>query len=71
MKSCQIWGDLGADRVDEQYPTVTVCDACVAENRGGEDAAIVGVVGSYDPAYGDECHFCGVSKVDEADSKKT
>jgi len=60
MKSCQIWGDLSADRADDQYPTVTVCNDCVEAHSRGEDAAIVAVVGEYDEAYGDECHFCGI-----------
>lgn len=68
MKSCQIWGDLSADRVADQYPIVTVCDDCTKANSEGEDAAIVMVVCDYDYAYGDECHFCGITK-DEEDDK--
>ena len=65
MKSCQIWGDLSADRVDDQYPTVMVCNECVKEYSQGEDAAIVMVVGDYDEAIGDECHFCGITEEEE------
>lgn len=66
MKSCQIWGDLSADKIDDQYPTVTVCEACVEPNRAGENAAIVAVVGGYDQANGEECHFCGITEEEEA-----
>ena len=65
MKSCQIWGDLSADRVDDQYPTVTVCNECAEAHSQGEDAAIVAVVGGYEESYGDECHFCEITKDDE------
>ncbi len=70
MKSCQIWGDLAADRVDDQYPTVTVCDACAEANRQGENPAIVAVVGGYDEGHGDECHFCDITREEEAAAKE-
>lgn len=69
MKICQIWGDMAADRVDDQYPTVAVCEDCVTAHTKGEDAMIVAVVGDYDEAYGEECYFCGITK-DEEDGKE-
>ncbi|WP_081666029.1 hypothetical protein [Pseudogulbenkiania ferrooxidans] len=65
MKSCQIWGGLSADRTDEQYPTVTVCDECAEANQGHEDSAITHILGGYDAAYGEECHFCDKTEEEE------
>ena len=65
MQSCQVWGDMSADRFDDQYPTVTVCNNCAEANVKGEDAAIVMIVGGYDEAYGDECYFCGITEDEE------
>ncbi|MFK7088672.1 hypothetical protein AAFM71_07630 [Chromobacterium violaceum] len=65
MKACQIWGDTGADRVADQYPTVPVCDECFTKYYGKEDSPIVSGPDSYDPAYGDECHFCDISAEEE------
>lgn len=65
MKSCQVWGDLSADRVEDQYPTVTVCNDCTVENLKGEEPAIVTVVGGYDPVNGEECKFCGITAAEE------
>ncbi len=69
MKTCTIWGDMSSDRVDEQYPSVTVCDDCVsAEQSSGEDSQIVTVSG-YDPSLGDTCEFCGKTAEEEATEK--
>jgi hypothetical protein len=69
MKTCVVWGNLSADRTSDQYPSVAVCDDCAkSEAIGSEDrdAAIISV-GPFDPSFGDhECHFCGITKEDEA-----
>ncbi len=65
MKSCEIWGDMSADRIADQYPTVTCCDECFNELHGKEDTPIVTGPGPFDPAYGEECHFCGKHADDE------
>lgn len=67
MKSCVVWGDMGADSAADQYPTVNVCNDCVAAIAGTEDCQIVTVEGGYDDSLGDECHFCSKSKEDEDD----
>ncbi len=54
MKTCTVWGDLSSDRTSEQYPTVTVCNSCVAKHqKAGEDSKIVSVNGRYDSLYGE------------------
>lgn len=69
MKSCQVWGDLSADRVNDQYPIVTVCNDCTAENLKGEETAIVAVVGGYDAANGEACSFCGITAEEEGEEE--
>ncbi len=68
MKACMVWGDLSSDRTSEQYPTVTVCDACVTSQMAAENSQIVNVVGKYDPDYGEQCFFCDKDK-DEEDAQ--
>jgi|YNPNPStandDraft_1061719.scaffolds.fasta_scaffold109735_2 hypothetical protein len=70
MQTCQIWGDMSADRVDDQYPTVTVCDACAEAHSQGENAAILHVVGGYDEDYGEQCYFCGITRDEESEQRK-
>ena len=66
MKSCQIWGNMVADHVSDQYPTVVVCDECAKNHSSGEDAEIL-FISEYDPDYGDECHFCSITPEEEAE----
>lgn len=71
MKSCMIWGDMSADRVGDQYPTVAVCDDCAeAHSKGDEDneAAILSC-GTHQSHDGDECHFCGKLSAEESSEK--
>lgn len=66
MKSCVIYGDMSSDEVDDNYPTVTVCDACVEKDaKAGEDGVIVNLA-PYDPRLGTECEFCGKTADKEA-----
>lgn len=58
MKSCTIYGDMSSEKSSENYPTVAVCDQCVAEQQAaGEDCQIV-AVSSHDLSDGDTCCFC-------------
>ncbi|MNO70124.1 hypothetical protein D3C76_609960 [compost metagenome] len=66
MKTCTVYGDMQADSAADQYPTVPLCDGCVAEdNNAGPDHQIVSQQG-YDPAYGDACEWCGTTAEEEA-----
>ena len=59
MKAAVIWGDMGADRTDDQYPQVAYCDECFAElMKDEENSGIVHEV-PYDPdLHGDCCSRC-------------
>ena len=68
MKTCVIYGDMQADRAGEQYPTVNLCDDCVAEDAAqGENHQIVSQAG-YDPDLG-ACHGCGTTAEEEAEGQ--
>jgi len=73
MQTCQIWGDMSADRVDDQYPTVTVCDACAEAHSQGENAAILHVVGGYEKITASSATFVALrgmkSRSKEKDGK--
>lgn len=64
MKTCTVYGDMSADSAADQYPTVTLCDECVADARKQIDSQIVSVEG-YDSAYGDTCEWCDKEVGDE------
>ncbi len=69
MKTCTIYGDMQADSAAEQYPTVPLCDDCVAEDaKAGENHQIV-TKKSYDPSYGDTCDWCSTTAEEEAAAK--
>lgn len=65
MKTCKIYGRLGSDRTDEQYPTVNLCDECVSgEQSLGENSKIINI-DEYDSAYGETCEFCQITVEEE------
>ncbi|MEF3080779.1 hypothetical protein V3391_00930 [Luteimonas sp. SMYT11W] len=66
-QACTLWGAMGSDSTDEQYPQRNVCGACIAEDeKRGEDAQIVSINGDYDDSLGPECGLeCGMSADDE------
>ncbi len=69
MKSCTIFGDMSSDKSRENYPTVAVCDDCVAADKeAGEESQIV-TVSAYDSSDGETCHFCDKS-LDDEDAEK-
>lgn len=65
MKTVVVWGNMSADRTADQYPTENVCDECFKTESAKEESKIVQEVDKYDPAYGDECFFCGKAADDE------
>lgn len=67
MKSCVIFGDLSSDETDDNYPTVAVCDECVAKHEAAQEDSKVVSVSSHDPVHGDECDFCGKTLEQEAE----
>ena len=81
MKTCMIWGDMSSDRASEQYPSVTVCDDCVARAdiriSYDPETGFIGksvknqeksiTVSEYDPSLGDTCEFCGKTAEEEAE----
>jgi len=59
MYSCQVYGDMTADRADDQYPTVAVCQECINEQYAlKEKNLIVGVSSSLVTRNDESCHFC-------------
>ena len=64
MRIYQVWGDLSADRQDDIYPMVPICDDCALELEDLEDA-IVQEISDFDEIYGEECYYCGKSKQEE------
>lgn len=67
MRICTVWGDLSADKTDEQYPTDVYCDECFhAMDSSGEES---GVVNSQDDdgSYGSTCFNCGKTADEEAE----
>lgn len=58
MKLCTLWGDMSADRTDDQYPQANVCEACIKAYDNAEDSPIVHINGGYDSAFGEECALC-------------
>jgi hypothetical protein len=53
----------------DSYPTVQVCDECVAANaKSGRDTGIVAEM-PYGPSHGDECHFCGKTRGEEKEEE--
>ncbi len=59
MKRAMIYGDLSSDSTADQYPTVTLCDDCIAEDAARkENAQIVGFDGDAGADDG-PCEWCG------------
>ena len=58
MQLCTLWGNMSADRTDEQYPQANVCDECIQKYSTAEESPIVHINGSYESAYGEECTLC-------------
>lgn len=71
MKSCAVWGDLGADRTDDQYPTVNYCDECFEllskPDEDGESSIVHET--TFDLCHGDTCARCEISYEDEKKNK--
>lgn len=67
MKTCTVYGDMQADSAAEQYPTVPLCDACVAGDAhyNAGDRQIVSQQ-AYNPTFGDTCEWCGTTAAEEA-----
>ena len=58
-RSATIVGSLGADSAADQYPEKNLCGDCIAQQEAaGENTAIVGGLGPYDPSLGPECGLC-------------
>lgn len=56
MKKCVVYGDLMSDRAAEQYPTITLCDDCIEDDRKtGETGQILFVQGESEEC---ECDWC-------------
>ena len=62
MKRVVISGDLTSDSTSEQYPTVTLCAACIAEDEAREEnIAIVAIEGDARAEDG-PCEWCGAEQ---------
>lgn len=58
MKSCTIYGDMSSKKSSENYPTVALCNDCVAADKiAGEYSQIV-TVSKHDMSDGNTCAFC-------------
>ncbi|MCD5977039.1 hypothetical protein [Pseudomonas quasicaspiana] len=66
MKTCMISGDLFSDSAAEQYPTVNLCDECVADDAKREGEQHIFEQGEYQPDYGETCEWCGKTDEEEA-----
>ena len=59
MYYCEVWGDMGADRTADQYPTVAVCEDCIKEQESsGEDNQIISCGTKLVTDKNEICHFC-------------
>ena len=59
MKRAVVFGDLGADSTSDQYPTITLCDDCIAEDRKlKDDSQVVSIDGDASTDDG-PCEWCG------------
>lgn len=68
MKTCVIYGDMSADSAADQYPTVNLCNDCVAtDDAQGENHQIV-IKQAYDHNIGDTCEWCSTSAEEEAEA---
>jgi hypothetical protein len=62
MKRAVIFGDLSADSTSDQYPTVTLCDDCIAKDEKlREDSQIVSIDGNA-PDDSESCEWCGAEE---------
>jgi hypothetical protein len=62
MKRVQVFGDLSADATDDQYPTIVLCEECIADEEAKqEDSSIVTIVGDASPEDG-PCEGCGADE---------
>ena len=52
MQLCTLWGNMSADRTDEQYPQANVCDECIQKYSTAEESPIVHINGSYESVRG-------------------
>lgn len=56
MNVVTVIGDLSSDKTSENYPNVTICDACLkADNAKEEDKVVV----SIDGESSSPCDWCG------------
>ena len=59
MKRVVVFGNLSSDSTSEQYPTVTLCDDCIADDKKKrEDSQVVSIDGSASSDDG-SCEWCG------------
>ncbi|MFN6561583.1 MAG: hypothetical protein RMY28_017545 [Nostoc sp. ChiSLP01] len=54
MRTCVVIGDMSSDSASEQYPTIQICNDCMAD-YDSED--ILNSV-DFDPMYGNSCTVC-------------
>jgi hypothetical protein len=73
MKICTVVGDLSSDSYSEQFPRVSLCDVCVAEDQSlPEDMQSIRDIEEYDSADG-RCVSClkfAEDEAEEADEKE-
>ena len=64
MKRAVVFGDLSSDSTSDQYPTVTLCDGCIATDaEQQEDSQVVSIAGEADQDDG-PCEWCGAENDD-------
>lgn len=69
MKVCTVVGDLSSDRCSEQFPRVSLCDECVAQDQSlPEDMQFIREIEEYDSAEGN-CFSCFKFAEDEAEGR--
>lgn len=51
MKTCAIFGDLSSDRASGNYPTVQICDECLAADEKRQEGRKFVTADKYDPSF--------------------
>jgi hypothetical protein len=59
MKRAVVYGDMSSDSTSENYPTITLCEDCIAKDAARkEDSQVVSIDGEAEPEDG-PCEWCG------------
>lgn len=54
MRTCVVIRDMSSDSASEQYPTIQICNDCLAN----DDREYILNTVDFDPMYGNSCAVC-------------